>query len=118
MDIIAGSGRQILGLFVVFSLLGFTVWKLRGSGTPIWWPRTWRENFLNKAILGRAFTTRGLARDRALETVERLALTPQHTLHVLRLRDTEILVATHPQGCTLLDTSPAHKDLMARGAGA
>lgn len=106
MEIIAGSGRQILGLFVVFSLLGLTVWKLRGSGTPL------------KAIWGRALTSKGVARERALETVERLALTPHHTLHVLRLRDREILVATHPQGCILLDAPPAHKEPLARGAGA
>ena len=117
MDIIAGSGRQILGLFVVFSLLGFTVWKLRGSAAPI----RWGETLLKKAIWRRALNTKGLARQRALETIERLPLTPQHTLHVLRLREREILVATHPHGCTLLDTAPTHKassDLMARGAGA
>ena len=116
MDIIAGSGRQILGLFVVFSLLGLTVWKLRGSRKPI----RWGENFFKKAIWGKALN-KGLAKQRALETIERLALTPQHTLYVLRLRDRELLVVTHPQGCTLLDTTRAREappDLLARGAGA
>jgi hypothetical protein len=117
MDIIAGSGRQILGLFVVFSLLGLTVWKLRGNAAPI----RWGEILLKKAIWRRALNTKGLARQRALETIERLPLTPQHTLYVLRLRDREMLVATHPQGCTLLNTGPAPEaspDLLARGAGA
>lgn len=121
MEIIAGSGRQILGLFVAFSLLGLTVWKLRGSGTPEKWPLKWSENFLKKTFWGRALNTKGLARERALETVERLALTTHHTLHILRLRDRELLVATHPQGCTLLDTAPTQKaspDPLARGAGA
>ena len=117
MDIIIGSGRQILGLFVVFSLLGVTVWKLRGSGTPI----KLAQSFLNKAMFRRALSNKGLARQRALETVERVALTPQHTLHVLRLRDREMLVATHPQGCTLLHAASIHEespDVLARGAGA
>jgi hypothetical protein len=111
VDIIAGSGRQLLGLLVVFSLLGLTVWKLgqlRGS-----W--SWKEILLKKALSGKVLGTKVFTGERALQRVERLALTPQHTLHVLRLHDREMLVATHPQGCTLLDTAPAPA---ARGAGA
>ena len=104
MDLVAGYGRELLGLFVVFSLLGLTVWKLGRSRPP-----QWRNIFSGKTLI-----VKRPARERALETVERLALTPQHTLHVLRLRDREILVATHPQGCTLLD----HATERARGVGA
>ena len=117
MDIIAGSGRQILGLFAVFSLLGLTVWKLRGAATPM----RLGQSFLKKAMFRRVLNAKGLTRQRAIETVERMALTPQHTLHVLRLRDQEMLVATHPQGCTLLHTKQAHEDsstAMAHRAGA
>jgi hypothetical protein len=106
-------GREILSLFVVFLLLGFTVWKLgyRQGRLRFRWP---------------SFTTRGKAGQRMLSTVERLALTPQHTLHVLRLRGREFVVATHPHGCTLLDVSAtggdlnrdAPADVLARGARA
>jgi hypothetical protein len=34
--------------------------------------------------------------------VERLALTPQHTLHVVRINGRELVVATHPQGCSVV----------------
>jgi hypothetical protein len=114
VEIMAGSGRQLLGLFVVFSLLGVTVWKLgrfRGVGSP----GRWRESFLKMAFSGKNLAAKTLSGERPLERVERLALTPQHTLHVLRLHDREILVATHPQGCTLLDSPPAPA---ARGMGA
>jgi hypothetical protein len=46
--------------------------------------------------------------------VERLALTPQHTLHIVRINGREVLVATHPQGCSVV--TPAAEQ--ARGAGA
>jgi flagellar biogenesis protein FliO len=34
--------------------------------------------------------------------VERLSLTPQHSLHMVRVNGREFVVATHPQGCTLV----------------
>jgi flagellar biogenesis protein FliO len=39
---------------------------------------------------------------RSLEALERLALTPQHSLHLVRIGGREVVVATYPQGCVLL----------------
>jgi Flagellar biosynthesis protein, FliO len=109
MDTFAEYGRQILSLIAVFSLLGLTVWKLgRHRGT------------VSMARLRSTFwKPKDRSRDRVLEPVERLALTPQHVLHVVRFRGTEMLVATHPQGCTLLDREQGRPaQLASRGAGA
>ena len=35
---------------------------------------------------------------RELELVERFVLTPQHQLHLMRVEDRTVLIATHPQG--------------------
>jgi hypothetical protein len=87
--------RQVFSVLLVFSLLGAALWALRRSG---------RISF-------QGFTLRSLARKRALGNsrsiveVERLALTPQHTLHLVRINGREILVATHPQGCSVVTTA-------------
>jgi hypothetical protein len=39
---------------------------------------------------------------RKLECLERLPLGPQHTLHLVRLGDTALLVASSPGGCSLV----------------
>jgi flagellar biogenesis protein FliO len=93
MDVV----RQALSVALVFALLGFALWKLRrgGAGT-VNFRAPWRKSG-------------GAAR--ALESVERLALTPQHALHLVRVQGQEIVVATHPQGCTLLSE-------VRKGAGA
>ncbi len=36
--------------------------------------------------------------------VGRLVLTPQHTLHLVCIPGREVLVATHPQGCSVVTT--------------
>jgi flagellar biogenesis protein FliO len=82
--------REVLSVLIVFLLLGAALWKLRRGP----WNRTSKKG-------------------RSLEPVEKLALTPQHALHLIRVEGREILVATHPQGCTLIRHSP-----MERGAGA
>jgi flagellar biogenesis protein FliO len=41
-------------------------------------------------------------KSRSIETLQRIALTPQHSLHLVRIHGRELLVATHPQGCALL----------------
>jgi hypothetical protein len=90
MDVV----RQTLAVLLVFALLGLALWKLRllgnvtaGKAGPAWW---------NRARRG----------PRSLETVERLPLTPHHTLHLVRMNGREVLVATHPQGCEILVQSP------------
>jgi flagellar biogenesis protein FliO len=87
--------RQVLAIVLVFALLGVTLWKLRRGGNPL-------------AALGQWRGT--AAGGRALESVERLALTPQHALHLIRIQGREIVIATHPHGCTLLgDAAPGAK---------
>lgn len=80
--------RPLLSLAVVFSLLGLTLWILRGK----------------RSLVSRLFQKN--SRARSLDASERLVLTPQHALHLVRVGDRELLVATHPQGCSVL-TPPA-----------
>lgn len=83
MDV--GTLRQALSVLLVFGLLGLALWKLRQPGSVFRPP--WRKPG---------------ASARLIEAVERLALTPQHTLHLVRVEGRELIVATHPQGCALL----------------
>lgn len=83
--------RQVLSVLAVFALLGGALWVLRRGGSASFrgWPRAQK-------------------REKAIEPLERLALTPQHSLHLVRIEGRELVVATHPQGCVLLlDTERA-----------
>ena len=110
MDTLSEYGRQILSLMVVFSLLGLTVWKLGRR----------RQTFSGQTLWSKIFARKARASERVLESVERLVLTPQHTLHVLRFHGRQMLLATHPQGCALLEGAPERLalDTASRGAGA
>jgi flagellar biogenesis protein FliO len=48
---------------------------------------------------------------RRLEVVERVALGPQHALHLVRTGDRFLLVATAPGSCQLLDSGLNHDAL-------
>jgi hypothetical protein len=103
---LAEYGRTILSLIVVFSLLGLTVWKLgrgRGSLPLARWTKVFKPNNSYGGPL--------------IEKIERVVLTPQHTLHVLRFHGREMLVATHPGGCALLDREQDEPSPVSRGAG-
>lgn len=41
---------------------------------------------------------------RRLQTLERLPLTPQHSLHVVRMSGRELLIGVSPAGCSVLDS--------------
>jgi len=85
MDVAEGDLiRQVLAVLAVFSLLGAAVWKLRG-GSPL------------------ACTRSAGPR---LASVGRIALTPQHAVHLVRMDGREFVLATHPQGCSLLSETP------------
>lgn len=82
MDVFEGELlRQMLGVLLVFALLGAAVWKLR-SGPGL-----------------------GLKQNPRLESAGRLALTAQHAVHLVRVDGREMVVATHPHGCSLLSES-------------
>ena len=76
--------REVFSVLSVFALLGTALWALRGGG----WVK----------FIG----LRGVAGARRLESIERLPLTANHALHLIRIGGKEVVVATHPQGCALL----------------
>jgi hypothetical protein len=68
---------------------------LAGLAAFSWWMRK------------RGFATNGLGhtrRARRLESMERLALSPQHTLHLVKLGRRALIVASSAAGCTLLES--------------
>jgi flagellar biogenesis protein FliO len=56
---------------------------------------------------GVAHLRTGLGRHRSgrrLELLERLPLTPQHSLHVVRMDGRSLLIGVSPSGCALLES--------------
>jgi flagellar biogenesis protein FliO len=73
--------EQVVSLLAVFGLLALAVWAFgRKSG------REWH--------LFRKPTKAGAL----LLVADRLVLTPQHVLHLVRVGEKTVLLATHPQG--------------------
>jgi flagellar biogenesis protein FliO len=104
----AELARQVGSILLVFALLGAALWLIRRRGSLARAP--WRER-------GR--------RVRSLSSIERVTLTAQHAVHLLRIEvqgeAREILLATHPQGCTLLNSAALPGEKIrngAKGAGA
>jgi flagellar biosynthetic protein FliO len=80
MDIL----RQSLAITFVFALLWAALWFLRKRGTiRIGFPKV-----------------RGA--QSVLESRGRLALGPQHSIHVVRVGERDMVVAVHPAGVTVL----------------
>ncbi len=49
-----------------------------------------------------SLTLRAKSRARRLESLERLALAPHHSLHLVRLGSSALLIGASPSGCALL----------------
>jgi len=56
-----------------------------------------------RGFAGFAVATRR-GQERRLECIERLPLGPQHTLLLVRVGEAELLLASSPSGCSLLQT--------------
>ena len=82
--------EQLLAVTAVLGLLCVSLWFLKRKG----WART---SFRRPARAGQP----------RLEVIDRLSLTPQHSLHLIRLADRTLLVGLSPQGCNLLESGPA-----------
>ena len=83
MDVI----RQIAAVGAVLALLA----------TALWWLR--RYGF---AVASPARKPAG----RRLQRLERLPLDARHTLHLVRLGETTLLLASSPSGCALVQSMP------------
>lgn len=80
--------RPLLSVALVLGLaVGLRCWLGRAA-----WPS------------GRARRNRGPGR---LETLDRLPLSPQHTLYLVRVGNRAVLIGAHPGGCRLLERLPA-----------
>jgi len=79
--------RQMAAAGAVLALLAATLWWLRRKGFAGVLP--------DRKTAGRR-----------LECLERLALGPQHTLHLVRLGERALLLVSTPAGCTLVESVP------------
>ena len=82
--------QQILGVLFVLALLGGTLWWLRSTGLAQF------------GLKGPG----GSGKQRSMKVVERLPLTPQHSLHLVDVAGRTVVIATSPSGCAILDHLP------------
>jgi flagellar biogenesis protein FliO len=80
------SLQQGVTVLLVLGLLGGTLFWLRSKGLA---------RFGVKGI--------GRASGRQMQSIERLALTQQHSLHLVSVAGKLLLIAVSPAGCTVLD---------------
>ena len=83
--------RQIAAVGAVLAGFAAVLWILRRYGIA----RAW--GWANLLPVRRRTV-------RSLESLERLPLTAQHTLHLVRLGERALLLAATPGGCTLVQT--------------
>jgi flagellar biogenesis protein FliO len=79
---------QLFAVAGVLMLLGGSLYILRRKG-----------------IARFGFRTAAAAGGRQLQSIERLPLTSQHSLHLIRVYGRIVLIAVSPGGCSVLDGS-------------
>jgi flagellar biosynthetic protein FliO len=83
MDVI----REMTAAAAVLALLGLALWALKRRGLAA--PPALRRGG-----------------GRRLECVQRVALGPQHALHLVRLDERGLLLSSSPSGCALIESFP------------
>jgi flagellar biogenesis protein FliO len=80
--------QQILTVLFVLGLLCGTLYWLRSKGVA-------------------RFSVKGMGRGnrRRMQSIERLPLTQQHSLHLVSVSGRVLLIAVSPGGCSVLDAS-------------
>jgi len=76
--------HQVLAIGMILSLLAGSLWWLRRKGLVRYGSRS--------------------GQTQVLQSVERIALGPQHSLHLVRLAGRGLLVGISPAGCVLLES--------------
>ncbi|HLW76390.1 MAG TPA: flagellar biosynthetic protein FliO [Bryobacteraceae bacterium] len=87
-------------LFVIFVVLG-------GLCALVWWLKRKGLAYSRVPFARRASANRGPR----LEVIDRLALTPHHSLHLVKLADRTLLIGLSPNGCNLLETGKGEATL-------
>ena len=82
---------QTIAVFFVLLLLAATLWLLRRRGLASF----------NTAI------TKRLSKQKLMQVVERVPLTANHSLHLVRIQDRVILIGVSPSGCQQIDSFAA-----------
>jgi flagellar biosynthetic protein FliO len=82
--------QQLWVVVVVLGVLCGGLWLLKRKG----WAQT-------------AFRRAGEDGRPRLEVIDRLPLTPQHSLHLVRWADRTLLIGLSPTGCNLLESNPS-----------
>ena len=77
--------RQFGGIALTLALLAGALWWLRRKGFTQW---------------------RSARASQWMEVIESRGLGPGHTLHLVRVADRVMALATHGAGCTLLEARP------------
>jgi flagellar biosynthetic protein FliO len=80
--------EQIAMVLVVFALLGGMLWFLKKRG-----------------LASLPLTRRRGAANRRMEVLERVPLTPQHAIHLVRVSGKVLLIGTAPSSCNILDAT-------------
>jgi flagellar biogenesis protein FliO len=88
--------RQSLAITFVFALLWLALWLLKRKGAI-------------RPRLGKNHNA-----PRRLESRDRLALSAQHSLHLIRAGEREMVLAVHPAGVTVVCELTAATNQMAR----
>jgi flagellar biogenesis protein FliO len=80
--------EQIAMVLVVFTLLGGLLWLLKKRG-----------------VASLPLVRRRTTAVRQMEVLERVPLTPQHAIHLVRVSGKVVLIGTAPSSCTILDAT-------------
>lgn len=80
--------QQMLAVLAVFGILGGAMWWLRRRGFARFAMTTSKKN------------------QGVLSQVERLPLSTTHSLHLVRMADRAILIASWPGGCQAIESAP------------
>jgi flagellar biosynthetic protein FliO len=83
--------RQTVAVFFVLLLLAATLWLLRRRGLAT----------VNTML------TKRLSKQKLMQVVERVPLTANHSLHLVRIQDRVILIGVSPSGCHQIDSFAA-----------
>ena len=92
--------RDLASIVFVLAFLFAALWMLRRSGSGLLGAAA-RGSLLKDRLKNPLKNS-----PRQLEKLERITLTPQHTLHLVRFVGREFLVSTHPHGCSVLAEGP------------